>query len=64
MNQEKLKSLSGNSDFIDFYCYKEDKWLQYTDLDEKIIAVFGSIENAEIEFEKYKKENLIEDNEQ
>ena len=61
MKNEKLKMLEANSDFIDFYCFKEDKWLQNADLNEKVIAVFGSIENAEIEFEKHKKENLIEE---
>ncbi len=60
MKNEKLKMLEANSDFIDFYCYMEDKWLQNADLLEKLIAVFGSVENAEVKFEKYKKENLIE----
>jgi hypothetical protein len=61
MKEEILRKLEASSDFIDFYCYKEDKWLQNANLNEKIIAVFGSIENAEMEFKKYKKDNLIED---
>jgi len=61
MNNQKLKALSENQEFLDFFCYKEDKWLQYAELDEKLIAVFGSIENAEKEFEKYKAENQIEE---
>lgn len=58
MKSKKLKALEKNQDFIDFFRYREDKWLQYADLDERIIAVFGTIKNAEKEFEKYKTENL------
>ncbi len=60
MKNKKIKTLEQNNDFVDFYCYMEDKWLQNAEFDQKLIAVFGSVENAEIEFEKYKEENLIE----
>ncbi len=60
MKNKKIKKLEQNNDFVDFYCYMEDKWLQNAEFDQKLIAVFGSVENAEIEFEKYKEENLIE----
>ena len=60
MELEKLKK---DKEFIDFYIAKEDKWLQNSNLDDKIKAIFGNIENAKIEFEKYKVENgLIEIN--
>lgn len=60
MNNQELEVLSMDSEFIDFYCYMEDKWLQIAELHEKIIAVFGSIENAKKAFEEYKSENGIE----
>ncbi|MBW7844638.1 MAG: hypothetical protein H3C45_03130 [Bacteroidia bacterium] len=61
MKNEKLKMLEANRDFIDFYCFKEDKWLQNADFEEKLVAVFGSIEQAETEFNEFKKENLIDE---
>lgn len=53
MNNGKLSGYINNPDFIEFYCYKEDKWQQYADWEEKLIAVFGSVEKAIDEFETY-----------
>ena len=50
MKNEKLKELIKNSDFVDFYSYKEDKWLQYADIEQKLITVFGSVDKAIEEF--------------
>jgi hypothetical protein len=47
-----IQNLIINEEFIDFYCIMEDKWLQYASWEPKLIAVFGSIENAKREFEK------------
>lgn len=55
-NENKLSGYISNPDFIDFYCYKEDKWLQNAGLKEKLKAVFGSIENALEAFDAYAKE--------
>ncbi len=46
---EKIKDRSG---FVDFYCDREDKWLQYSDMDKKVKAVFGSYKKAVVEFQK------------
>ena len=54
-----IENLKKNQDFIDFYCQKEDKWFQNTELIEKINAVFGNSENAIKEFEKYRIENNL-----
>lgn len=54
--ENKLSDYINNPDFIDFYCYKEDKWLQYAGWKEKLTAVFGSIENALEAFDAYAKE--------
>lgn len=48
----KIGELKSNSSFIDFYSYYEDKWLQNADWNEKLIAVFGSVENAIKQFQK------------
>lgn len=50
-NKEKFE-FTENPDFQNFYSYKEDKWLQNANWEEKLIAVFGSVENAKNEFEK------------
>lgn len=55
-NENKLRGYINKPDFIDFYCYKEDKWLQNAGLKEKLIAVFGSIESALKAFDTYAKE--------
>ncbi len=47
-----LISLINNPEFIDFLCYKEDKWLQNSNFEEKIKAIFGSVEQAQEEFQK------------
>lgn len=54
--ENKLNSYINNPDFIDFYCYKEDKWLRNAGLEEKLIAVFGNIESALKAFDTYAKE--------
>ncbi len=55
----EINNLKNNQDFIDFYCQKEDKWLQNAELIEKINVVFGNFDNAIKEFEEYKIENNI-----
>lgn len=50
--QQKINELKTNPAFIEFYCYHEDKWLQYATWEEKLIAVFGNIENAIKQFKK------------
>lgn len=52
MKKNKIKDLIKNPQFIDFYSYREDKWLQNSDWEEKLIGIFGSIENAIKEFDK------------
>lgn len=47
-----LDKLINNSDFIDFICYREDKWLQNSTFEEKIKTIFGSILKAKEEFRK------------
>ncbi|MDO8445103.1 MAG: hypothetical protein Q7T53_03190 [Deltaproteobacteria bacterium] len=46
MKNSKFNSYINSPDFIDFYCYREDKWLQNAELEEKLIAVFGSVKKA------------------
>ncbi len=36
-----------------WYCYMEDKWFQYTDLENKLTALFGSVENGIKKYEIY-----------
>lgn len=50
--EQKIDELKSNQAFIDFYCFREDKWLQNANWDEKIKAIFGTNENAVKEFEK------------
>lgn len=50
MEQINITELLQNSEFINFLCYKEDKWLQNVEMKVKLIAIFGSIEKAIIEF--------------
>jgi|AP12_2_1047962.scaffolds.fasta_scaffold01873_4 superoxide dismutase len=47
-----LSNLTNNPEFIEFICYKEDKWLQYSTFEEKIKTFFGSIKKAKEEFKK------------
>lgn len=49
--KQKLNKYIKDTDFESWYCYMEDKWLQNADLDEKLIGVFGSVENALKRFE-------------
>ena len=44
---EKIKI---DKSFAEFYCEKEDLWLQYSDWDPKLKAVFGSYKNAVTQF--------------
>jgi hypothetical protein len=57
-NKQKLDELKSNSIFADFYSYYEDKWLQNADWEEKLKAVFGSVEKAIMQFQEDKIFNL------
>jgi hypothetical protein len=46
-----LNKVLTSEDFVDFFCYWEDKWLQYADWNVKIPAIFGSLESAIEAFE-------------
>ena len=50
--EQRIDDLKLNQDFIDFYCFREDKWLQNANWNEKLKAIFGTIENAIKEFER------------
>lgn len=39
--------------FVEWYCYMEDKWLQNAEFEEKLVAVFGSAQNAVKRYEAY-----------
>jgi hypothetical protein len=45
--------LEKDPSFVEWYCFKEDKWLQNANFEEKLIAIFGSVENANKSYEKY-----------
>lgn len=47
-----LSKLVDNPDFIDFICYREDKWLQNSTFEEKIRTFFGSVQKADEDFKK------------
>lgn len=47
-----LSRLINNSDFIDFICYREDRWFQNSTFEEKIKILFGSVEKADEEFKR------------
>lgn len=51
-----LKEIGREDSFVNFYSYFEDKWLQNAELKDKLIAVFGSVENALV---KYKKDRIF-----
>lgn len=51
--KKKLAAYEKDPEFESWYCYMENKWLQNADWEEKLIAVFGSVENALKEFEAY-----------
>jgi hypothetical protein len=51
MNDMDIVSKDFFSEFIEEY---EDKWLQYSSIDTKIQAFFGSSENLEKAFEDWK----------
>lgn len=51
-SEKRISVLTNNPEFIEFLCYKEDKWLQNSSYQEKIYAFFGSLDNAEKEFQK------------
>jgi hypothetical protein len=54
-----ISTLINDERFIEFYCQKEDKWLQNAELAEKVSAIFGNLENAVNEFESYKVDNSL-----
>lgn len=53
MNSNNLAFYEKDPNFQLWYCYMEDHWLQNADLEEKLIALFGSIESAVRRYEKY-----------
>ncbi|MFO0794914.1 MAG: hypothetical protein U0586_12750 [Candidatus Brocadiaceae bacterium] len=54
--KQKLNYYIKDPQFQSWYCYMEDKWLQYAGWEEKLVGVFGSVENAIKRFEKYLEE--------
>jgi len=44
--KDELKNLLRNEDFIDFISYHEDKWLQNSEIKDKLNTIFGSVEAA------------------
>lgn len=52
-----LSILKNDEMFVDFFCLKEDKWLQNAELETKLLAIFGNLETVIKEFEIYKREN-------
>lgn len=44
--KQKLNNYIKDPEFESWYCYMEDKWLQNADWKEKLIGIFGSVENA------------------
>ena len=51
--KNNLAHYEKNSNFQLWYCYMEDRWLQNADWEEKLIALFGSVENAMRRYETY-----------
>lgn len=51
-NPNRLKELLANDEFVNFLCYKEDKWLQNSDIESKLNVIFGSVESAVYEFNR------------
>lgn len=54
--KQKLNNYIKDPDFESWYCYMEDKWLQNADWEEKLIGIFGSVENALKRFEMHLEE--------
>lgn len=57
----RLTKYAKRKDFVDFLCYREEKWLQYSNLEEKLKAIFGSVENGLKEFKNdivFNKDNF------
>jgi len=50
--KKRLLELLKNKDFVDFISYYEDKWLQNSKIEDRLISIFGNIEKAIILFEK------------
>ena len=46
ITEKKLSYYKDDEGFEYWYCYMEDKWLQNADWEEKLTALFGSVENA------------------
>lgn len=53
IDRKNLADYEKDPNFDLWYCYMEDKWLQYADWEEKLTAIFGSVENAIKEYEIY-----------
>jgi len=48
--EKEFDRIKKNKSFSEFYCEKEDEWLQYSDWNSKIPAVFGSYKNAVLQY--------------
>jgi hypothetical protein len=51
--RNSLADYKKDPDFELWYCHMEDKWLQNANWEEKLIALFGSVENAIRRYETY-----------
>ncbi len=57
--EKEFNRIKDKEEFIDYYCDIEDKWLQYSDWDEKIKALFGNYKNAVLSFYKSQVEATL-----
>ncbi len=57
--EKEFDRIKGKEEFIEYYCDVEDKWLQYSDWDEKIKGIFGSYKNAVVSFYKSQVEDKL-----
>ncbi len=48
--KQEFERLKNKTVFADFYREREDQWLQYSDWDKKIPAIFGSCKEAILQF--------------
>jgi hypothetical protein len=51
--RDNLANYKKDPNFELWYCYMEDKWLQNANWEEKLIALFGSVENGIRRYEMY-----------
>ena len=49
--KKEFGEIKDKNSFLEFYCEKEDVWLQYSDCGPKIKAIFGTYKNAVRQFE-------------